>query len=359
MAGVTIAWTIVTLFSPSDAAIVIAARALGRRRVRRLPRQLRALLGRAGCAGRAAGGVQRRLASRRAHRPPRRHRGRRRDRARRRSRSGPPARHPRPTSAWRRSSPPRAAGWTAILNAYSDDSDRRLLRPTRLAARRARVEAWDSVRRALAEPPRRRPDARPLRAVLTAMDDMSESALVLAAAVHDGARAPREALAPYLTALSGSFDEIAASIRDGTWASPALPRNDTLALVGRDPTLPTVAAEATSVLGSLERLERTLRRARASRPTITSGRQSVDHSASEPDADREVPASAFLCSRVLSSSCGCEVVGVAGWARPTSLCVSASSGVLLPGARPAGAERGALDRRRAGAIGVVCARPAG
>ncbi len=111
-----------------------------------------------------------------------------------------------------------------ILNAYSDDTDRRMLRPTRLAARRARVEAWDSVRRALAEPPRRRPDARPLHAVLTAMDDVSESALVIAAAVHDGARAPREALAPYLTALSGSFCAIAASIRGSTWASPALPR---------------------------------------------------------------------------------------------------------------------------------------
>ncbi len=147
----------------------------------------------------------------------------------------------------------------AILNAYSDDSDRRLLRPTRLAARRARVEAWDSVRRALAEPPRRRPDARPLRAVLTAMDDVSESALVLAAAVHNGARAPREALGPYLTALSGSFDEIAASIHDGSWASPALPRNETLALNGHDPTLATIAAEAMSVLAALERLERTWR----------------------------------------------------------------------------------------------------
>jgi len=145
----------------------------------------------------------------------------------------------------------------AILNAYSDDGDRRLLRPTRLAARRARVEAWDSVRRALAEPPRRRPDARPLRAVLTAMDDVSESALVLAAAVHDGARAPREALAPYLTALRGSFDEIAASIRDGTWASPSLPHNETLALNEHDPALATTAAEAMSVIAALERLERT------------------------------------------------------------------------------------------------------
>jgi uncharacterized membrane protein YccC len=147
----------------------------------------------------------------------------------------------------------------AILHAYSDDGGRRLLRPTRLAARRARVEAWDSVRRALAEPPRRRPDARPLRAVLTAMDDVSESALVLAAAVHDGARAPREALAPYLTALSGSFNEIAASIRDGIWASPSLPHNETLALNEHDPALATTAAEAMSVLAALERLERTWR----------------------------------------------------------------------------------------------------
>ena len=33
------------------------------------------------------------------------------------------------------------------------------------------------------------------------MDEISERALTLAAAVHDGARAPREALAPYRTAL--------------------------------------------------------------------------------------------------------------------------------------------------------------
>ena len=98
-----------------------------------------------------------------------------------------------------------------------------------------------------------------MRAVLTAMDEVSGSALVLAAAVHDGARAPREALAPYLAALSGSFDAIAASIRDGGWASPALPRNETLALNGHDPALATVAAEAMSLLGALERLERTWR----------------------------------------------------------------------------------------------------
>ena len=50
----------------------------------------------------------------------------------------------------------------AILNAYAGD-DLQPLRSTRLAARRARTEAWDAVRRALAEPPRRRPDDRPLR----------------------------------------------------------------------------------------------------------------------------------------------------------------------------------------------------
>jgi uncharacterized membrane protein YccC len=145
----------------------------------------------------------------------------------------------------------------AILNAYSDDSDRELLRPTRLAARRARVEAWDSVRRALAEPPRRRLDPRPMRAVLTAMDDVSESALVLAAAIHNGARASRDALTPYLTALNTRFGEIATSIRDGNWAIPALPRNETLALNGHEPTLATVAAEAINVLAALDRLERT------------------------------------------------------------------------------------------------------
>jgi len=91
------------------------------------------------------------------------------------------------------------------------------------------------------------------------MDDVSESALVLAAAVHSGARAPREALAPYVTALTACFAEIAASIRDGTWASPALPRNEPLALNGHDPALATVATEAMSVVAALERLEWTWR----------------------------------------------------------------------------------------------------
>ena len=47
------------------------------------------------------------------------------------------------------------------------------------------------------------------------MDQISESALVLAAAVHDGARAPREALAPYRSALAGGFKELASSFQVG------------------------------------------------------------------------------------------------------------------------------------------------
>jgi uncharacterized membrane protein YccC len=144
----------------------------------------------------------------------------------------------------------------AILNAYAGD-DLPPLRSTRLAARRARTEAWDAVRRALAEPPRRRPDDRPLRSALSAMDEISERALTLAAAVHDGARAPREALAPYRTALDGGFYGFASSLRSGTWSPPLLPRNDMPALIEHDPTLQTIAAETASVLAELERIEQT------------------------------------------------------------------------------------------------------
>jgi len=144
----------------------------------------------------------------------------------------------------------------AILNAYAGD-DLQPLRSTRLAARRARTEAWDAVRRALAEPPRRRPDDRPLRSLLSAMDEISERALTLAAAVHDGARAPREALAPYRTALDRGFHGIVSSLHGGAWSPPPLPPNDTHAVVEHDPTLRTVAAETASVLAELSRLEQT------------------------------------------------------------------------------------------------------
>ena len=145
----------------------------------------------------------------------------------------------------------------AILNAYSGGDDRQSLRATRLAARRARTQAWDAVRRALAEPPRRRPDGRPLRAALTAMDEISEYALMLAAAVHDGARAPRTALAPYRTAVDNSFHEICSCLHSGAWLAPAPPCDHTPAAGGHDQALATVAAETASVLAALEQLEQT------------------------------------------------------------------------------------------------------
>lgn len=83
------------------------------------------------------------------------------------------------------------------------------------------------------------------------MDQISESALVLAAAVHDGARAPREALAPYRSALAGGFKELASSFQVGGRPSPALPRDARLAPIQHDPALATVAAETTSVLAKL------------------------------------------------------------------------------------------------------------
>ena len=147
----------------------------------------------------------------------------------------------------------------AILNAYSGGDDRQSLRATRLAARRARTQAWDAVRRALAEPARRRPDGRPLRAALTAMDEISEYALMLAAAVHDGARAPCAALAPYRIALDNSFHEICSCLHSDAWLGPALPCDQTPAAAGHDQALATVAAETASVLAALEQLEQTWR----------------------------------------------------------------------------------------------------
>ncbi|MGO9976596.1 MAG: FUSC family protein [Solirubrobacteraceae bacterium] len=147
----------------------------------------------------------------------------------------------------------------AILRAFSDGDERRSLRSTRLATRRARAQARESVQRALAEPPRRRPDTRPLHDLLAAMDEISECALVLAAAVHDGTRAPRETLTPYRNALSDSFENIAASLRDDAWATPPLPREETFALLKDDPAVATVATEALTVLAVLERLDRTRR----------------------------------------------------------------------------------------------------
>jgi uncharacterized membrane protein YccC len=140
----------------------------------------------------------------------------------------------------------------AILTAYAGGDDRQLLRSTRLAARRARAEAWDAVRRALAEPPRRRPDGRPLRCLLATMDQISECALVLAAAVHDGARAPREALAPYHAALDSSFAQTVSWLHGDVTPTPAPPRDQAPYAARHDPALAAVAAETDRVLAALE-----------------------------------------------------------------------------------------------------------
>ena len=141
-----------------------------------------------------------------------------------------------------------------ILNAYAGQ-DGPAMRSMRLAARRARIDAWDAVRRALAEPPRRRPDDQPLGALLTTMDEISESALVLAAAVHDGARAPQEALAPYRRALTASFADLACSFRADARPTPIPPRDAVPTVVATDPALAAVATETAIVLTKLKWVE--------------------------------------------------------------------------------------------------------
>jgi uncharacterized membrane protein YccC len=150
----------------------------------------------------------------------------------------------------------------AILRAFSDGDHTRSLRTTRLDTRQARAQARESVQRALAEPPRRRPDAQPLHGTLTAMDEISECALVLTAAVHNGTRAPRDTLSPYRNALSDSFQSTAASLRDDTRATPPLPRQQTPALPKDDPAFTTIATEALTVLAVLQRLDHTRRDAK-------------------------------------------------------------------------------------------------
>ncbi len=66
--------------------------------------------------------------------------------------------------------------------------------------------------------------------------------------------------------------------------------------------------------------------------------------------------SAYLCSRVLSSSCGCSCWGWPGGLGGLVVCEGQLRCSCHPEGGPARAERGALDRCRAGAIGVVCAR---
>ena len=85
---------------------------------------------------------------------------------------------------------------------------------------------------------------------------------MLAAAVHDGARAPCAALAPYRIALDNSFHEICSCLQSGAWLVPALPCDQTQAALGHDQALATVAAETASVLAALEQLDADMARIR-------------------------------------------------------------------------------------------------
>jgi uncharacterized membrane protein YccC len=145
----------------------------------------------------------------------------------------------------------------AIVGSYWDEDARRSLRSERLATRRARTQAQDAVRRVLAEPPRRRLASEPLEALLEAMDQINVSALVLAVAVHDGARAAGERLGRYRDELDSTFDVLARSLRDGARMPDGPPREEMLALDGTDPTIAALAGEARSILAALERIEAT------------------------------------------------------------------------------------------------------
>jgi uncharacterized membrane protein YccC len=164
----------------------------------------------------------------------------------------------------------------AILNAYAGGDDLQSVRSTRLAARRARMAAWDAVRRAAAEPPRRRPDDRPLRGLLAAMDQISECALVLAAAMHDGARAPREALVRYRAALDGGFAETASWLHSGA-RPPLVPQREPAPDADRrDPALAAVATEADAVLATLEAARAQLTRS-ADNSAHQARKMQIDH----------------------------------------------------------------------------------
>ena len=98
----------------------------------------------------------------------------------------------------------------AILNACADSDQDGSLRSTRLAARRARTEAHNAVRLALAEPEADGRTAQPLRIVLAG--NRSDQR-VCAGARGDGprwrARCPRQAIDPYLFTLHARFQETA------------------------------------------------------------------------------------------------------------------------------------------------------
>ena len=85
------------------------------------------------------------------------------------------------------------------------------------------------------------------------MDEISESALVLAAEAHAGAHSPPATVARCRTALNARFSELASWLRGGPL--PASPPPDRLAVdTHGDQALATLAGETMSVLAALERL---------------------------------------------------------------------------------------------------------
>ena len=141
----------------------------------------------------------------------------------------------------------------AAIEAYGG-GDRGALRSARLAARPARSEAYDAVRRALTDSPRRRPDDRPLRAILVAMDDISECTLAIVAAVHGGARLPTSQVTTVRTEVAARFGAIASILRRQE-ASPLVHRIPEIREASDAP--PTT--EISLMVETLDRLERILR----------------------------------------------------------------------------------------------------
>jgi hypothetical protein len=87
--------------------------------------------------------------------------------------------------------------------------------------------------------------------VLAAMDEIGESALVLAAAVHDGARVPAAVVGPCRDQVRDSFGAISAALpgdaaRPGGAGQEARP----------DQAITAIATETATVLETLDRLER-------------------------------------------------------------------------------------------------------
>ncbi len=140
----------------------------------------------------------------------------------------------------------------AALEAFGG-GDRGVLRSARLATRPARSAAYDAVRRALTDSPRRRPDDRPLRAVLSAMDDISECTLAIVAAVHEGARLPASEATTVRTELAERFGVITSILRDQV-ASPLVHRMPDVGEASDAP--PTI--EVSLIAETLDRLERVL-----------------------------------------------------------------------------------------------------